>query len=284
MHSPQSSLVAAPPHPGDLSLSMAIDVSWPDAFAALALTSALTVLGILFTLVVALTLGLMGASPSRLVRAPARVVVEFFRSTSLIVQLFWLYFAFNAVLREVVGYQIDKFGAAVLSLGLCYGAYASEIVRGSIRAVPKGQWEASIALNLKRSVAMRRVILPQALPLMVGPFSVSMVELLKGTSLVSLIGLIDITREAILLRDREPEQAYLIFGALLLIYYVLARAMTYGMRALERRVKASVGGGPTPPARSAPAAPSPSSPSSAPVRASGTAGTGDVAGLAGGAR
>jgi polar amino acid transport system permease protein len=243
-----------PASAGPALSSRLIEVPWPDVLSALLLTLGLTAFGIVFTLVVAMAVGLMRTARNVLVRGSARVFVEFFRSTSLVVQLFWLYFALNTILREV-GFQLDKFGAAVLALGLCYGAYASEIVRGSVQAVPKGQWEASIALNMRPSVRMRRVILPQALPLMVGPFSVSMVELLKGTSLVSLIALTDITRQAILMRDQEPEQAYLIFGALLVLYFVLARLMTYGMRKLERRAKAAVGTGPAAPSSSSSASP-----------------------------
>lgn len=223
-----------------------MEVPWPDLATGLLWTVGLTAVGILFTMVVALVTGLMRTARNVLVRGVARTFVDFFRGTSLLVQLFWLYFALNAVLDALIGYQIDKPAAAVLAVGLCYGAYASEIVRGAIQAVPKAQWEATVALNMTPAVRMRRVILPQALRFMVGPFSVTMVELLKGTSLVSLIALSDITLQAILLRNENPEKAYLIFGALLIVYYVFARLMTIVMRYLERRVNAGVGGGPMP--------------------------------------
>jgi polar amino acid transport system permease protein len=242
---PQPEAAAAAPPP-TAAAAAAVDIPWPDLALGLLVMVGLTVAGILLTMVVALVTGLMRTARNVLVRGSARVFVDFFRSTSLLVQLFWLYFAFNYILDATVGYQIDKFGAAVLAVGLCYGAYASEIVRGSIRAVPKAQWEATTALSMTPAVRMRRVILPQALPLMVGPFSVTMVELLKGTSLVSLIALSDITLQAILLRNENPTQAYLIFGALLMVYYVFARLMTILMRFLERRARASVGGGPAP--------------------------------------
>lgn len=238
-------MLSQPESPAGLALTgQAIDIPWPSLLSGLLLTVTLTVFGILLTMVIALTAGLMRTAGNPLVRGSARVFVEFFRSTSLLVQVFWLYFALNVILREAIGFEISSVGAGVLALGLCYGCYASEIVRGSIQAVPKAQWEATVALNMKPSLRMRRVIFPQALPTMVGPFSVTMVELLKGTSLVSLIALAEITLQARELRDKYPTQAYLIFGALLLVYYVLARLMTFGMRYLERRARASVGAGP----------------------------------------
>lgn len=219
------------------------DVYLPALADGLVLTLELAVLGILLTVVIALVAGLMRTASNPLVRGSARVFVEFFRSTSLLVQLFWLYFALNVILSEFIGFELDRLGAGVLALGLCYGSYASEIVRGSIQAVPKAQWEATVALNMTPATRMRRVLFPQALPLMVGPFSVTMVELLKGTSLVSLIALSDMTLQALDLRDKHPTEAFLIFGILLVIYYLIARLMTLLMRFLERRARASVGEG-----------------------------------------
>jgi polar amino acid transport system permease protein len=208
----------------------------------LVVTLELTVLGILVTLVIGLVVGLLRTAWNPALRGGARGFLEFFRGTSLLVQLFWLYFVFNEILADTIGFQLDKVGAGVLALGLCYGAYASENVRGSIQAVPKAQWEATTALNMTPAVRMRRVIFPQAVTLMIGPFSVTMVELLKGTSLVSLIALSDMTLESMLQRNQHPTEAFVIFGMLIVIYYVLARLMTFGMRRLERRSKAWMGG------------------------------------------
>src|SRR3546814_7894014 len=91
--------------------------------------------------------------------------IELFRVTSALVQLFWLFF----VLPEF-GIRLSEMTVAVLGLGLNVGAYGAEVVRGAIQAVPKGQWEAATALNMSYPLAMRRIILPQAVVAMLPPW------------------------------------------------------------------------------------------------------------------
>ncbi len=117
--------------------------------------------------------------------------VEIFRGTSALVQLFWLFF----VLPQF-GVMIDAFAVAVLALGLNVGAYGSEVVRGAIKSVARGQWEASIALNMSRAQMLRRIILPQAFIAMIPPWGNLFIELLKSTALVSLITLSDLAFRA----------------------------------------------------------------------------------------
>ena len=121
----------------------------------------------------------------------ATVYVEIFRGTSALVQLFWLFF----VLPQF-GILIDAFSVAVLALGLNVGAYGSEVVRGAIRSVARGQWEASTALNMSRAQMLRRIILPQAFVAMIPPWGNLFIELLKSTALVSLITLSDLAFRA----------------------------------------------------------------------------------------
>ena len=106
---------------------------------------------------------LYGAAP---VRSLATVYVEIFRGTSALVQLFWLFF----VLPQF-GLTLPPFLVAVLALGLNVGAYGSEVVRGAILGVPRGQWEATTALNMTRGSALRRIILPQAFVVMIPPWA-----------------------------------------------------------------------------------------------------------------
>ena len=129
--------------------------------------------------------------PRRRVRWLATVYVEVFRGTSALVQLFWLFF----VLPQF-GLTLAPFLVAVLALGLNVGAYGSEVVRGAILGVPRGQWEATTALNMTRAAALRRIILPQAFVAMIPPWGNLFIELLKATSLVSLITLSDLTFRA----------------------------------------------------------------------------------------
>ena len=153
------------------------------------LTFRLTVLGGAVALVLALVFGLAGTSRHAWVRALNRVYVEFFRGNATLVLLYWFFYAL-----PLIGLRFSTMFAAVLALGLNVGAYGAEVVRGSIKAVPRAQFEATIALNFTPYQRMRRVLLPQGFALMLPPFGNLIIELMKGTAIVSLVGLVDLTR------------------------------------------------------------------------------------------
>lgn len=178
----------------------------------------------------------------RFVRFLAGAYMEVFRGTSALVLMFWVFF----VLPIALGWQLVPMWAAVLSLGLTYGAYGSEIVRGALQAVPAAQREAGIALGFSPRQRLWKILLPQALPEMVPPANNVLIDLLKGTALVSVMGVTDITAGAGLVRNALG-QSVPAYTVALVMYFVLAFALTRGMRALERRAKAGVGQ--EPPAR-----------------------------------
>jgi polar amino acid transport system permease protein len=202
---------------------------------ALWVTVYLTVLSAIVALFVALALGLMARQQHVGPRTVARVVIEFFRGTSLLVQIFWLFF----VLPQF-GFRLEPVTAAVVALGLNFGAYGAEVVRGAINAVPKAQWEGAIALNLSPYQRMRRVIFPQAIPLMIPPFNNLLIQLLKSTPLVFLIGLGDLTYVGDQYRSSFGQE-YFIFPLLLVIYFVLSYLLTLVMHLFEARAKARLG-------------------------------------------
>ncbi|MCW2756698.1 MAG: amino acid transporter rane protein 1, family, partial [Nocardioidaceae bacterium] len=146
------------------------------------ITVLLTVLGILGTVVVAFAVGLARLSSHAVLRAPAYVFVEVFRGTSLVVQLFWIFYAL-----PFAGFAFDPIPAAVLVLALNEGAYGAEVVRGTTATRPTGQTEACIALGLSPTQRLWRVLIPQSIPRMIPAFGNIMVDLLKATSLVSLV-------------------------------------------------------------------------------------------------
>lgn len=193
------------------------------------LTVELTVLGSLLGLMVAFAVGFARLTKTVWLRVPARVFMEFFRGTSLFVQLFWVYFAL-----PLFGISLTPFQAGVVCLGLNAGAYMSEIVRGAMLAIPREQFEACIALNLNKGQRLRYVLLPQALRLMIPPFSNSVVELLKSTSIVSLISLSEMTFRAQGVRVQTGDTA-VPFVSILIIYYVLAKSLWSLMGRLEHR-------------------------------------------------
>ena len=192
-------------------------------------TIEVTLLASVLALTVAFVAGLCRLSRNPLVRAGAAVYVETLRGTSALVVMFWMYFAL-----PLLGVTLTALQAGVLALGLSYGAYAAEVVRGTIRQVPRNQWEGAVALNMTPAQRMLRVILPQAVIAMLPPMGNLLVDLLKATSLVSLITLSDLTFHARLLQNSigRPTE---VFVAVLGMYFVMSYALTIAIRRLESR-------------------------------------------------
>jgi len=201
----------------------------PLLFRGLLITLLVTVLGTVLAAVTAFTVGLARLSQHRVLRWPAGIFVEVFRGTSLVVQMFWLFFALPGF-----GIQLAPMAAAVLALGLNEGAYAAEIVRGTISSRAAGQNEACIALGMGRALRLRRVLIPQSIPAMLPPFGNVMVDLLKNTSLVSLVTVSDLTFRAGFVRNEmgHTTDVYLI---ILVIYFVLSQVISAFSKWLERR-------------------------------------------------
>ncbi|OSI73179.1 ectoine/hydroxyectoine ABC transporter permease subunit EhuC [Bradyrhizobium canariense] len=202
----------------------------PTILSGAVLTIELTLLGNLLAVAVAFVVGFARLMRAPWVRFPALLFTEFFRGTSMFVQLFWAYFVL-----PLSGISLSPFQAAVLVLGLNSGAYASEIVRGAMLALPREQIEACVALNLGRWQRLRYVLLPQALLLMIAPFSNSAVELLKSTSIVSLISLSEMAFRAQTVRTQTGETA-IPYLTILVIYFALAMVISTLMRLLEQRL------------------------------------------------
>ncbi|MEV8052118.1 ectoine/hydroxyectoine ABC transporter permease subunit EhuC [Streptomyces bacillaris] len=209
---------------------------FPQVRSGLWVTLQATVLGALLALALAFALGLAAGSRLLLVRGVSRVVVEFFRGTSLYIQLFWLYYA----MPLVTGYELTPVICGVVAFGLNFGAYGAEVVRGAVNSVPRAQYEAAIALNLSPSRRLWKVILPQAWVQMIPSFTNLLIQLLKATPLLWLISAADLMTVIQTLRDRTGETltAYL---TLLAAYFVLAYALTMLMNLLERSAKRRLG-------------------------------------------
>ena len=206
-----------------------------DVVRGVGITVLVTVLGAAGAFVVAFVFGLLARAQRVAPRFVARVFIEFFRGTSLLVQLWWLFF----VLPQF-GYKLAPLAVGILAFSLNFGAYGAEIVRGAINAVPKAQWEATIALNMAPYERMRRVILPQAVVGMIPPFNNLLIQLLKSTPLVFTITIVDLTAVTNAYRSAEGHTLF-IFTLSLVLYFVLAYALTLGMNAFERRAKAAIG-------------------------------------------
>jgi polar amino acid transport system permease protein len=168
-------------------------------------------------------------------RAPGPVLwlavgyIEIFRGTSLLVILCWLFF----VMPEC-GLTMSPVLAGVLGIGLNFGAYGAEVARGAITAVPRGQSEATIALNISPWNRMVRIILPQAVAIMIPGMVNLTIELIKATALVSAVTLVDITYASVQ-QNQLHFRTVEIFAVTLMLYYCFAQFVRFGGDALEER-------------------------------------------------
>lgn len=192
-------------------------------------TVQVTVLAALLGTALSIAGGVSAMSGSRLARGVTRTYVEFFRGVSAVILLFWVFFA----VPLLIDVRLSPMEAGVLALGLNMGAYGTEIARGAIAAVPRGQTEATIALNMTAVQRMKDVILPQAVVIMLPSYGNLLIELLKGTSLVSLITLSDIVFEAQQLRTARVASSLSIFTTVLVIYFVLSLVISGLIRVAE---------------------------------------------------
>lgn len=212
--------------------------AWPQLWSGIRITLTLAFGGGILAFLVAVVLGLMSITRFAVLKVISRIVVEFFRGTSLVVQLFVLYYVFPQF-----GLALQPIAAGIVALGLNYGAYGAEVVRGSMNAVPKGQWEVTTALSMPWLLKVRRVIWPQAWALMLPGFNNLQVMLVKGTAVAFLIGLYDLTFRVNQLR--KDEGTWVAFGFAFLLYYLIALGFSAFLRLLERRAQRKLGMAPT---------------------------------------
>ncbi|MTH79134.1 ectoine/hydroxyectoine ABC transporter permease subunit EhuC [Paracoccus aestuariivivens] len=199
-------------------------------------TLQLTVFSTFLGVVMAFLFGVGKLSHNPFIRAFSVAYIEVFRGTSLLVQLFWLYFALPLTGQAIgIDLRLPPVVAGVLALGLNIGAYGAEVVRGAIQSVHPGQHEAALALNFTPRQTMLGVTIPQAVPEMMPAFGNLAVQNLKDTALVSLISLGDMTFRAEQIRNFTQDST-VIYTMLLFMYFGMALVLTAIMRLLERRV------------------------------------------------
>ena len=200
----------------------------PALLNGLTVTVTVGVPSVLLAYAISILAGLGRLSPLAPLRWMSAGYIEVFRGVSLLVILFWLYF----VLPEF-GLTLSAYSAALLGISLNAGAYGAEIVRGAVQAVPKGQYEACVTLNMPRLRKYTRIILPQALVIAVPAMTNMTIELLKGTALVSAVTLVDLTAAGV----RQNQLTYRtveIFSVLALIYICLAQVVRFSGARLEQ--------------------------------------------------
>ena len=210
----------------------------PNELMFLLLATRWTILLALITFVGGGVLGLAVAAirvaPAKPLRWLAIGYIQFFMGTPILIQLFMIYYG-----SSFLGYRPDVWVAAALTFCLNAGAFFGEIFRGSIEAIPKGQWEASTALGFRFVRTLRLVIIPQAVRLMLPPTVGFMVQIVKTTSVASLIGLTELARAATQV-NTITFQPVMVFGTVSLIYFALCWPLSLYSGYLERRFSVGV--------------------------------------------
>ena len=196
-------------------------------------TILLSVTAIAISIVVGLVIALPGLARNPYMRSINRVYVELVRAVPILVLILWVYYG----MPQLAGLSISVFWAGVIALALSDSAFEAEIFRAGIQSVAKGQYEAAHSISLNYTDTMRFVILPQAIRRVLPALGNQLVYMLKMSSLVSVIGMQELTRKAneLVVTEYRPLEVYTI---LVLEYLVLILVVSAGVRWLERRMQA----------------------------------------------
>ena len=200
----------------------------------LAHTLAITALALVCGLALGLALALLRLSPRRGLSWPAGFIIEVFRTTPPLVQLFWFFFA----LPLLVHVEMTPFAAAVVTFSIQSSAFFAEVFRGGIQSIDRGQWEGAFAIGMSRRQALARIVLPQAVTRMIPAFLERSIELMKTTTLVATIAYADLLYQANAISQKtfRPLET---FTTAALVYFVVITALSVVARRLERWFAAS---------------------------------------------
>jgi polar amino acid transport system permease protein len=204
---------------------------WPDLWAGLQLTVLLTITGMALAMVIGLALALVRLNRRRWLSGPAVLFVEIIRGSPLLLQLFYIFYVF-----PFFGLRLPPITAGILGLGINYGAYLSEVFRAGIEAVDHGQWEAARALGMRPRVYMPKVVLPQALRIVVPPVGNYFISLFKDTALVSTISIGELLFRGQLLAA-ENFKYLQIYSFIFVLYLMISYPASRGVAAVERRLR-----------------------------------------------
>ncbi|MEG0074723.1 MAG: amino acid ABC transporter permease [Eubacterium sp.] len=214
-----------------MSIFELIAQTYPRLLDGLWITVETTLISLVIAAILGLLFGLLSVSKATFLRGIARVYVDIIRGTPLIVQAFFIYFGITSAL----GIRMEPITAGVITLSLNAGAYTAEIVRAGIQSINKGQMEAARSLGLPYSMAMRKVILPQAIKTMTPTIVNQCIITLKDSSILSVIGLAELTQtgKLIIANNLESFKMWLIIGVM---YFIPIMILTKISAYIERRM------------------------------------------------
>jgi len=199
----------------------------------LGITVAYTIATIVIGMAIGLVVGLLRLSSNKFVTLPLTAYVEVFRCTPLLVQLVWVYYA----LPVLIGVDMSATTACFLTLSLYAGSFYAEVFRGGIEAIDRGQWEAGQAIGMREGRIFRRIVLPQAIQVMVPSFINQTIIQLKNTSLVSTVAVGDLLYQGsvITAASYRPLEVYTTIAVL---YFVVLFPLTLVADQMEQRLGA----------------------------------------------
>ena len=200
--------------------------------SGLGITISISLISIIISIVIGFFIALPGLSNNKLLILVNRSYIEFFRAVPLLVLLLWVYYG----LPVIFGISIGAFMAGIISLSLSDAAFEAEIFRAGLQSIGSGQKDAAKSIGLSKAQEMRLIILPQAIRIILPAIGNQFVYVLKMSSLVSIIGLADLTRKAneLVVTVYRPLEIYTF---LVLEYFVLILIISYFIRKLEKRLK-----------------------------------------------
>ena len=188
-----------------------------------------------------LILALMNSSRFVWLKTPARIFIEAIRSTPIITQLFLLYYGVGAVLVNFnLAYLDNAWAAGIATLSLNYAAYEAEVYRAGFLSVEHGQTEAAHSLGLTQGQTFFRIVLPQAIPLMIPPFVNDFIYMLKDSAIVSVISGTEITSQLNFWLSRHYSNSLPLFALTIVLYLILSVPISYFARRYESRLRAAL--------------------------------------------
>jgi len=192
-------------------------------------------------LLIGLILALMKTSRFTWLSTPAKIFIEVVRSTPIITQLFLVYYGLGAVLANYdLAYLLNAWVAGIAVLALNYAAYEAEVFRAGFLSVERGQTEAALSLGLTSGQIFLRIVLPQAVPLMIPPFVNDFIYMQKDSAIVSVISGTELTSVLRLAVFRHPSNTFPFFALAIVLYLLLSLPTSYVARFFERRLRAAL--------------------------------------------
>jgi len=191
-------------------------------------------------LLLGLILALMKNTRFVWLSTPAKIFIEVIRSTPLITQMFILYYGVGALLTNINPYIINSWSAGIISLALNYAAYEAEVFRAGFLSVEHGQTEAALSLGLTSGQNFFRIVLPQAIPLMIPPFVNDFIYMLKDSAIVSVISGTELTSVLTVWVSHHGSNPIPLFTLAIVLYLLLSLPTSYVARFFETRLRAAL--------------------------------------------